>query len=318
MKLLMRTARLCLGISLAVAACSAHHAASPMSTVILGVQSEEIGSAIARVHIVATVNGAVASDEELNVVNGAPPVFPHEVKLVSADPSAKIDVRIEAFPPGSTMPILTRLAAGGFVDGQTKLMRLRLEARCIVGLLGGLGGPMCSAPQTCQSGRCADDAVLPQDLEDYEPNWALDAPDICRPANHGPPDVVVGTGQTDFGPITDGQTLQAELGPQRGHHLWIAVRMRNLKQSGSTTTITGVQPGTNAAIPPTSFVFTFDRDEGGYCKLYGLRYQLDNGGIDYKQFLGKPLDVSVEVRDATGATQKSVAHINVAPTVLGE
>ncbi|MEO6573474.1 MAG: hypothetical protein ABIP89_06525, partial [Polyangiaceae bacterium] len=299
-----------------------HSAGSSSSTIILGVQSEEVGSAIGRVHIVASVNGAVASDETLNVVNGAPPVFPHEVKLVSTDASAKIDVKIEAYPPtGFGAPdsvILTRLAAGGFVAGETKLMRLRMEARCLVGLIGGLGGPMCAAPQTCESGRCADDTVLPQDLEDYEPNWAIDAPDICRPANHGAPEVIVGTGQTDFSPIADGQTLQAELGPQHGHHLWIAVRMRNLKQSGSTTTITGVQPGTNVVIPPTSFVFTFDADEGGYCKLYGLRYQLDNGGIDYKQFLGKPLDVNVEVRDVTGSTLKSVAHINVAPTVLGE
>ncbi len=306
-------------------ACAPHSSAPAPSTIIVGVQSEEVGSAIGHVHIVASVNGVVASDELLSVVNGAAPVFPHEVKLVSDDPSAKFDVKVEAFaqpatkgPSDGELPILTRLAAGGFVAGQTKLLRIRLEARCIVGLLGGLGGPVCSAPQTCESGRCADDTVLPQDLEEYEPNWAIDAPDVCRPATHGAPEVIVGTGQTDFSPIADGQTLQAELGPQHGHHLWIAVRMRNLKQSGSTTTITGVQPGTNVPIPPTSFVFTFDADEGGYCKLYGLRYQLDNGGIDYKQFLGKPLDVNVEVRDITGTTLKSVAHINVAPTVLGE
>ena len=296
------------------------------STVIVGVQSEELGGAVSRVHVTATVDGQPKSDETLTLVNGGPPIFPHEIALVSSNAGAKIEVEIEAFPPSGnsppgqeSAPVLVRSASSTFVQGQVKLLRLRLEARCLLALgVGGVGAPVCRAPQTCQSGRCADDTVLAGDLEAYEPNWAVDAPDICRPAEHGPPQVIVGTGQTDFSPVTDGQVLQAELGPQRGHHLWIAVRMRNLKQSGSTTTITGVQPGTNIPIPPTSFVFTFDRDEGGYCKLYGLRYQLDNGGIDYKQFLGKPLDVSVEVHDITGTTLKSVAHINVAPTVLGE
>ena len=68
----------------------------------------------------------------------------------------------------------------------------------------------------------------------------------------------------------------------------------------------------------TGIVFTFDKDEGGYCKLYGLRHQLDNGGIDYKQFLGKPLDLTVEVRDTTGTTQAGVAQITVEPAVIGE
>ena len=155
------------------------------------------------------------------------------------------------------------------------------------------------------------------ELEAYEPNWAEDAPDVCKPAGAGAPEVIAGTGQSDFTPITDGQTLTPQLGPQGGHHLWIAVRMKNLKQSGSTTTVHAVQPGTNVAIPPSAFIFTFDQDEGGYCKLYGLRYQLDNGGIDYHQFLGKPLDVSIDVMDTTGAHATGVAHIDVDSTVLG-
>ena len=96
-----------------------------------------------------------------------------------------------------------------------------------------------------------------------------------------------GTGQSGYLPLAPEQTLQAEAGPQGGHHIWIAARMKNLKQAGSTTKIVGVQPETGTAIPPSTFVFTFSPDDGGYCKLYGLRYQLDNGGIDYKQFLGK-------------------------------
>ncbi|MEO8797858.1 MAG: hypothetical protein ABI551_08235, partial [Polyangiaceae bacterium] len=123
-------------------------------------------------------------------------------------------------------------------------------------------------------------------------------------------------GQSYYLPLTEGQTLQAEAGPQGGHHIWIAARMKNLKQSGSTTKIAGVQPGSGATIPPTTLAFTYAPDEGGFCKLYGIRYQLDNEGVDYKQFLGKPLDVNVTVTDPTGATVTSTAHIRVAPTLL--
>ena len=180
-----------------------------------------------------------------------------------------------------------------------------------------MSGPSCTTPgQTCILGRCQSDYVGPTSLEAWETNWVADTPDICKPANHGPPVVVVGEGQTDYNPVTDGETIQAELGPQGGHHVWIAVRMHNLKQAGSTTKITGVQPGTSLTVPTTSYVFTYDQDEGGYCKLYGLRFQLDAGGTDYQLFLGKPLDVTVVVTDTTGLSATGTAHLQIAPTIL--
>ena len=92
--------------------------------------------------------------------------------------------------------------------------------------------------------------------------------------------------------------------------------MKNLKQAGSITRISGVQPDTKTPIPPTTLAFTYAPDEGGYCKLYGIRYQLDNEGIDYKQFLGKPLDVSVTVTDSGGSKATATSHIQIAPTLL--
>jgi hypothetical protein len=90
-----------------------------------------------------------------------------------------------------------------------------------------------------------------------------------------------------------------------------------LKQRLTTTRIEGFQPETRATIPPSTFVFTYAPDEGDYCKLYGLRYQLDNLGIDYKQFLGKPLDVVVTVVDTAGSTATTTAHIQIDPTLVG-
>jgi hypothetical protein len=85
---------------------------------------------------------------------------------------------------------------------------------------------------------------------------------------------------------------------------------------GSTTTITSVQPTTGLKGPETAFVFTFNPDQGGFCKLSGLRYQLDIDGTDYHMFLGQPLDVTVAITDASGATGTGTAHVNIAPTIL--
>jgi hypothetical protein len=155
-------------------------------------------------------------------------------------------------------------------------------------------------------------------LETYTPSWPPNAPDICKPAGHGAATVALGTGQQDFLPVTDGETVNLEKGPQGGHHIWTAVRMRNLKQSGTTTTVSGVQPGTGLTVPSTGVVFTYSPDEGGYCKLFGITFRLDSPSdlAFYKNFLGKPLDVTVAVKDASGDTASATAHVNVAPLLV--
>jgi hypothetical protein len=296
-----------------------------------------MGGLVGSVHIVTKVNGASSSDDTLTPTGGSrvdfPPPWEKKLTPPAGASGGQVDVEVDAFAGAnsSSYELLQRLASTQFVAGQTKLLRVHLESRCVVfpatgggdaGADGGLSppgplsGPTCTSPQTCISGLCQADTVQPSQLEPYTPDWATNAPDVCKPANAGPPSVQIGTGQTDYLPLTDGQTLQAQQGPQGGHHIWMAVRQRNLKQAGTTTTVSGVQPQTMVAIPPSSFVFTFDPDEGGYCKLYGLRYQLDSGGIDYTQFLGKPLDVTIKVVDQSGAMGSATAHINIAPTIL--
>jgi len=167
-------------------------------------------------------------------------------------------------------------------------------------------------------GVCQPSAVPPGALEKYTSNWPTNAPDRCKQVNGGPPALQIGTGQPYYRPLKPMQTLQAEAGPQGGHHIWIATRMKNLKQAGSTTKIVGIQPDTKVEIPPTTLAFTYAPDEGDFCKLYGIRYQLDNEGIDYKQFRGKPLDVVVTVTDPAGTTVSATAHVQIAPTVIGQ
>ena len=287
-----------------------------------------MGGMVSALHVAVRVGGKVVDDEIVKPSRGSKVGFPQpwEKKLSgAASDMGAVDVQVDAIGDPSAAPLFQRLSSTHFVPGQVRLLRIPLEPRCIVypttprgnsKIPGPLSGPTCTAPATCIMGLCQLPNVPSALLEPYAPNWPSNAPDRCKPRGGGKPDLQVGTGQSYYVPLTKGQMLQAEAGPQGGHHIWIATRMKNMKQTGSITKIAGVQPDTGATIPPTTLAFSYAPDEGGYCKLYGIRYQLDNEGVDYKPFLGKPLDVSVTVTDSAGSTATATAHIQVAPTLL--
>jgi hypothetical protein len=319
----MRTV-LALGLALASASCR-----PPDTTaLVVGVQSDPMGGVVSALHIVIKIAGAVVDDETVAPPRGSRVGFPQpwEKTLSGAGKGdARVDVEVDAIGDPAKDPLFKRLSSTHFVPGKVALLRVPLESRCIVypptprgasKVPGPLSGPACTAPATCISGICQQPDVSPFLLEPYAKNWPSNAPDRCKPRNGGPPDLQVGTGQSYYLPLAKEQMLQAEAGPQGGHHVWIATRMRNMKQAGSTTRITGTQPDTGATIPPTTLAFTYSPDEGGYCKLYGIRYQLDNEGIDYKQFLGKPLDLKVTVTDPSGTTMSATSRVQIAPTVI--
>jgi hypothetical protein len=309
-----------LGLLLA-GACSP--SAGSSTALVVGVQGDaSIAGALSSVRVVATVGGKTVNDTTVPATE-----LPHEVSLAPPDGAAGalVAVRVEGYAAGPPLrspgsgepPVIVRTAETHFVPDREALLRIVLGGNCLAGVPGGPpGAPTCDAPQTCIGGSCQPDAVPAQSLEAYTADWATNAPDVCKPTNAGPPVVQVGTGQTDYLPVTSGQTVQMEEGPQGGHHVWIAVRQENLKQSGSTTTLTSVVPTTGLAGPMTSYVFTFDPDEGGFCKLAGLRYQLDADGTDYHRFLGQPLDVTVTIQDPSGRTASGVAHLNIDPQLL--
>ncbi|HEY1960188.1 MAG TPA: hypothetical protein VGH28_31480 [Polyangiaceae bacterium] len=309
--------RRALTFALVAAACSS----GTPGKLTVGVQAEALDIYLQSLHVVTTVDGQTASDATFRASQGA--VFPREIPVdPHGDPNADVSVRVEGFAtddPTGQPPAIVRTAHTTMLPAPSdKLLRIDLDTLCVlVPPPGGLVGPTCSAPgQTCIAGQCVSDTIGATSLADYTPTWAIDTPDACRPANPGAPTIVVGTGQSDYFPLTDGQTVQAQTGPQGGHHIWVALRMQNLKQSGSTTTVTATEPDTGATVAPLAVVFTYQPDEGGFCKLYGLRFQLDANGVDLNQFLGKPLDVKVEVHDTLGEDGSSVAHINVDPNVL--
>jgi hypothetical protein len=319
---------LVLAVALVVSVASSLLSCKADSTrLVVGIQSEPMGGIVSALHIVVKVAGAVVTDETVTPPHGSRVGFPQPwEKVISGKGkgTAKVEVEVEAMGgPGLSAPLITRHASTQFVPDKVALLRVQLESRCVVypppppgsKIPGPLSGPTCSSG-TCIRGLCQVPYVPPAALESYAPNWPSNAPDRCKPRGGGAPTLQTGTGQSYYLPLTPGQTLQAEAGPQGGHHIWMSVRMKNMKQAGSTTKIVGVQPGTGTQVQPSTFAFTFDPDEGGFCKLSGLRYQLDTGGIDYTQFLGKPLDVTITVADPSGATASSTAHINIAPTLI--
>lgn len=296
------------------------------ATLVIGVQGQPgLTGVVGAMRVVTNVDGAPTRSAVYSVADPRP-MLPQEIRVDQPAGAAgrRVAVRIDGFSrpgigpehaAGDPEVVLTRIADAPFVCGETRLLRLRLEAQCLVAGFPGAFAPACTAPQSCQAGRCATGTLIAEDLEPYSATWADDVADACKPPNAGPPEVILGTGQTDFHPIGS-EPIKPEKGPQGGHHLWIAVRMKNLKQTGTTTSITGVQPDTGLGIPVTSFVFTFDRDEGGFCKLFGLRYQLDNAATPVEKFLGKPLDVTIEVKDTTGAIGKATLRVNVGDSVV--
>ena len=290
---------------------------------VVGVQAEELGAMAGEVHVVAKVDGAVVTDQRLAPGAGA---LPKEISL-RGGPGARAEIRVETRAPGApagATPLVTRDASARIPARGKRLLRLQLQPSCAT-LPPAPGAPdttlACAAPLTCVAGRCLATEVPDEGLEPYAADWAKNPPDICKPIGSGAPELVLGTGMTDYAPLAEGQELALERGPQGGHHVWIAVRMKNLRQSGSMTTIRATVPDDPALkVPDAAYVFTYDRDEGNYCKLWGLRFQVDGGAADlrgaYKPFLGKRLAITVEVVDQAGARASATRTIQLAPQLL--
>lgn len=320
--------------SVIVAACSS---STPPSTaggtnqaqLVVGVQTPELGTLVGSFHAVVKHDGVVVTDKTYPIAPGQPTALSDGIEVDGA-PGSRVDVAFEALPAGGGAPVISRTATALLVAGAKRLLRVRLDTRCVY-IPGTNGNPAlgvtCAAPQTCIAGGCAAPDVAEADLEDFVPDWqTAPPPDVCRPSKPGPAEVILGTGQTDYAPLTDGQELQLEQGPQGGHHIWMAVRMKNLRQSGSTTTVTSTVVDGPQVLAPLAVVFTFDRDEGNYCKVSGLRYQVDVSGLaadgssipapDYKLFLGKTLTVTAEVVDSTGTRASGSKTVRLKDKIL--
>jgi len=290
------------------------------TALVVGVDAENFqsqGFMIGQVEIVAKVDGLVAATETLLASAGA--LFPHELKLnpPKDKPEALVEIEVIAREraDASIPPVVTRRATTHFVKGSTKLAYVFLEIRCnTFPLLGGGGpsGPTCAAPTTCVAGTCVP-AELPV-LDDYRADWPANPPSAC---GTGAPELTVGQGETSLAPLAENETVTLEEGGQCGHHLWFSLRMKNLAQSGTITTLSATQPGSAITVPATAYPYAWGPSGGGACDLVGVRFQVDASGAPVSDFLGKPLDVKVELKDKAGHTATVTRRVNVAAEMKG-
>ena len=199
-------------------------------------------------------------------------------------------------------PIVRSRAETEAVSGRRLLYEIDIESECVA--------VACGEGSTCVDGACVDAFVDPAELPDYYPHWAgTGGGGLCEPG--GPPEVILGEGQSDYHALKDGDVLQVEAGPQGGYHVWIAARLRNLGQAGSITSISGYFPDLDYAPTPSLLIFTFDPDEGGYCKIYGLRFRIDDDAHAVDDLLGQTIEITVEITDDDGDRASSTRRVRL-------
>jgi hypothetical protein len=240
-------------------------------------------------------------------LTGAELGFPLEVDFPELEDGVAIDASVVA-SFGRT-EVVARSVATTAVGGRKLLLRAPLEAAC-----SGARAPDCAAGTTCAAGSCVDPFTEASELEDYSASWAAGSKDAC--GDGGEPVVFIGKGQADYLPIQQGETLQVEAGPQGGYHVWISARLKNLRQTGTVTEVRGRVAELDYDTPPYSVVFRLERDEGGFCKVYGMRFQLDGPEMPIASLLGKDLDVTVTVSDPDGASATAQTRVRLSDDFL--
>ncbi|MSP24511.1 MAG: hypothetical protein EXR75_04970 [Myxococcales bacterium] len=299
-------------LALALVACN-----EPRGELVFGVTSDfRAGVDLHRLEVTTTV-GDVVTKLDAIALGAAPGAqqFPVEIPFLDLPHGRRAAIAIAGYVDTSPTDALVveRLAATTAVSDKKLLYRLHLDSECTVG---SGNAPACDAPLTCVRGACADPFLAPEKLEPYRDGWNV-ASDICKPANAGAPKVFVGKGQSDYLPSEDYEVVQLEPGPQGGHHVWISIRAQNLRQSGTRTEISGTLPELGITVTPLEVIFTMLPDEGGYCKLYGLRFQLDGGGLDVDTLLGQTLEVVATMKDKDGSVGVGKRWLKLDETIFG-
>lgn len=291
----------------------------PTTAMVIGIDGEAFSSQgfiIGKLEVTAKIDGVEKVRETYE--KSATPFFPREIRIAppASKPDAEVDIEVVArdssTSPGMP-PIVTRRAHARFVKGKTTLAYVFLEIRCNTLPLAGGGvpsGPTCAEPLTCIGGTCRSADL--GDLPDYRADWPTNPPSAC---GNGTPEIDIAQGESNVDDLPSDTTLQLERGPQCGHHVWIAVRMKGLAQSGVTTTLSATQPGTSLSVPATAYPYAYASTAPGSCSIAGLRFQVDLSGAKASDFLGKPLDITVAAADKAGHEAKATKRVQIAPDI---
>jgi hypothetical protein len=117
----------------------------------------------------------------------------------------------------------------------------------------------------------------------------------------GEPVVVIGEGQASWKPLAAGDVVQVEAGPQGGFHVWLSIRMKNLHQAGTTTSVEVYEMGATEPLGTFVSAQSYSQADGGYCELLGMRCQLTlQSAFDDQNILGDSMQILVRVADESG------------------
>jgi hypothetical protein len=281
----------------------------PQTSVTIGVTAEPLPIDVDRYVVTTTIDGV---DNAQSVPTTALP-FQTTAVAPPNDRGDSLTVSVQAFARGAAPgapAALTRLVETNFAPRSELLLRIRLEASCA-----GPSAPACPPPTaTCAAGACRDPYVAPATLEPYDPGWAVESPDACKPAGAGAPSLEIGVGASDFAPLVDGQTVQIIAGPQGGHHIWMAARLHNFHQANTVITMRAAAPMGNAIAASSLHQPLTPDGAPGACRVVGMRLIVDNPPTtNYEQFFGKPLDITLDATVGFGDHASVTAQGVVAP-----
>ncbi len=229
---------------------------------------------------------------EVRSFEGSALRFPLELRTTALEEGTRVRLEFAAFQ--GDRALYEGWAETDVAGERVLLVPTSIDLECAA-----LGAPVCDGATTCSDGACVDGYLAPTDAADYYEGWAgTQGGDRCEPG--GDPEVTVGRGQADYLDFAEGETLQVEAGPQGGYHVWVAARLRNLKQSGSIIELSGRALDRGEDLPSMTVAFSFDPDEGGWCKIFGLRFRLDDMDTPIDALLGERVSITVTITDPDG------------------
>jgi hypothetical protein len=273
-----------------------------------GVSADTVRMTQARVSVTPQRGGAASRGAyetvRLNTLNCAGSACGTEkTEAIDVDASKVIEVSVDGYETAKGPVLVHRTARGRVPLGKSTLV-LDLDPACLLER----SPPICGTGSTCKNGQCLSDAFGLDDLiiEADTRNGATT--DTC--AINGEPAVFVGTGDKAFESIANGSSLEVYAGNQGGHHLLLSFQTANLVGKGLSIVVSGVQPDSGLELPITSFSAPFVA-KGPRCEANSFIYRIDGGNIDYTRFVGKPLDLTVSAREASGKRASQKVRINV-------
>lgn len=305
------------GLSAAIAGCGQTETppASEPTSVVVGITSDFIpGLDLARLVADVQVNGAARPTTTWTLDSDDPLSFPKELWIDDLADGEDVRVQLSAFEGTgpSEQPFLTRDASTSCLEGTALLLRAHLEWECVPSFqLPGedVLAPTCKSPETCVAAACEDPFVPPSSLQPYDPSWAVDYADECRPDGAGEPDVAVGQGIDHFEPVEEGGVLIMYPGSQGGFHVWVALRTHDLHREGSTTSVDIRRADTGEELCASKVPWDFTPSEEGACDLWGIRCVVSFDIAGASTLNGKEAVVSAKVVDLLGNLAFTERHV---------